>query len=516
MNNKLTAEDFSAQIHELLGENRTQEAIALCDSVCERDDFDSEMKLAVMILRSYSLMAAGDVTSALAGHIDAFSRANELPAMDQFGIAEDALRVHMPYDYCSELFYQVATRLEEEGDPAMAAGAFNKAGICLFRHGASTGDEKMCFQRALEALERAEENSQSAERSDILTALIQSNLAECLVREGNGDQAMELYSQAAEVFEEHLGEEDTMCLTHYAICQRCLSDLYRGKDENVRAHACLSHSIMELEQRRNKLPDQLRLHLAVCYNARGTLRFQMGNYEGEVEDCTQSLLLREDLEDDPSALATVISNRAEAYAMLEQFDEARSDFIRAIEILDSIPGDPSAAVSAATRSYSLGLMCAEEKRFEEACDAFRSAADRLEFIRSEHYDDIDYTDGQLADIEALARMRLGAAIFRLEEMDYYEALKEGRKAIRLLEDLPTTPERAARLAALHISIGEVMETFDELEAAQAEYDIAEQYRAQIEQAMSDAAFDYGEENEYQDFEHEGSIWEDFSDGTPQG
>ena len=516
MNNKLTAEDFSAQIQELLGEGRVQEALERCDAAAAQADMDDELRLAVGVMRSYSLLASGDTDAAMAEHMNAFRLADDIPPIDQFALAEDALRVHMPYDYCSELFMQSGARLQDEDDPALAAGAFNKAGICLFRHGASTGDEKECFRRALEALEWIDDDGQPSDHTEVLAALIKSNLAECLSREEDRDSAIELYHQASEVFEQHLGEEDIMCLTHYAICQRCLSDLYRGREENVRAHACLSRSIAELEQRSKKLSDQLRLHLAVCYNARGTLRFQMGNFEGEVEDCTRSLQLREELEDDPNALATVISNRAEAYAMLERYDDARADFTRAIEIFDSIPDDLSAAVSAATRSYSLGLMYAEQKRFGEACDAFRSSARRLEKLRSGSCDDIEYSPEQLADLEALARMRLGAAIFRLDELDYYDALNEGRKAIRLLETLPANPERSARLAALHISIAEVMETFDEHESAEIEYDIAEQYRAQVEQALSDTLFNEGEEDEYEELEDEGSIWEDFSDSTPQG
>jgi len=515
MNKKLTAEELSARIHDLLSEGKAQEAIELCNEI-DGPDNDRETRITVLLMRAYSHMAAGNASEAVSDHVSAFRAADDLTAIEQFGLAEDAMKAGLPCDYCSELFYQAGTCFQEEGEASMAAGSFNKAGICLFRHGAPTGDEKRCFQKALDVLETGDLSDEPPERSEILTALIQSNLAECLTREGNDAQAIELYTQAAAVFGRHLGKDGDMCLTHYAICQRCLSDLYRNNEENIRAHTCLSQSITEMERRRNRLSEPLRLHLAVCYNARGTLRFQMGNYEGEVEDCTQSLLLREDLENDPSAMATVISNRAEAYTMLGHFEPAREDFIRSIEILDSIEDDPVSAISAATRCYSLGLLYTEQNCIDEACETFRSAAERLAALRGSCPEGSEYSEEQLIDLESLARMRLGGCILRCEELDYYDALTEGREAIRLIKTLPLTPDRAARLAALHISIGELMETFDELESAQREYDLADEYRQEISSVLSDSFPDYQEEDEYEEFQNEGSIWEDFSGSAPQG
>ncbi|MBE6758689.1 MAG: tetratricopeptide repeat protein [Ruminococcaceae bacterium] len=517
MNNKLNADEFSAQINALLDEGDHAQALSLCASL-ELPEDDADMKVTILMMRAFSHMAAGDTDQAVSNQLAAFSAADELPAVEQLGIAEGALKVQMPFDFCAELFTRSAERFEREGeDCAMAAGAFNKAGICLFRHGASTAAEKHCFYRALKCMDSVEDDALSKEHRDVLKALIQSNLAECLSREGEPGQAMELYEEAADVFGKYLGNEDNMCLTHYAICQRCLSDIYRHSDENIRAHTCLSRSITELERRRKKLSDQLKLHLAVCYNARGTLRFQMGDYEGEVDDCTRSLQLREDLDDDPNAKATVISNRAEAYSMLKQYDAARDDFLRAIDILDAIPESISAAVSAATRSYSLGLLYFEQNMHEQSCGPLRSAADRLAIIRSRATDDMEYTYDQLTDIEALARMRLSASLYQCRERDYFDTMTEAREAIRLTELLPLTAERAARLAALHLSLSELLEILDEHEAARDEYEIAEDFRDEgIALALSELGPDDGEESIYEDFDDESGIWEDFSDNTPQG
>jgi len=486
------------------------EAIAECDDVYNR--------IAILLLRAGCHMTAGHPDFAVEDHTEAFALGDDLPSVEQLGIAEDALKSRLPFDYCAQTFIRAGERFIHEGDdPALAAGAFNKAGICLFRNGSSAEEEKACFHRALAVMADNNTENDSDDRVQVLTALIQSNLAECLSREGDSAQAIEMYNCASIIFEQHLSDEDHMCLTHYAICQRCLSDLYRHSEENIQAHACLSRSIAELERIRNDLPDQLRLHLAVCYNARGTLRFQMGDYEGEVDDCTRSMQLREDLESDPVAMATVISNRAEAYSMLGRFEPAKEDFLHAIELLDTVQDSDSVAVTAATRSYSLGLLYNEEHFFAEAADAFRSAAERIASVRSHHPEDIEYTDEQLIDIESLARMRLGAAIYQCTDRDYFDAMTEGREAIRLLEQLPLTIERAARLAALHLSMGEILEMFDEMDAAETEYDLAEDYRQEgISIAMSEPAFNDGEEYEYEEFQDEGSIWEDFSDNAPQG
>ncbi len=517
MNNNFNADEFSAKIQTLMEDGCHQDAIDICSETLSGCD-DVYNRIAVLLLRSACHMAAGHPDCAVKDHSEAFELGDDLPSVEQLGIAEDALKSRLPFDYCAQTFIRSGERFIEEGDDtALAAGAFNKAGICLFRNSSSTEEEKACFHRALAIMADDSTEDDSDDRVQVLTALIQSNLAECLSREGESAQAIEMYNSASKVFEQHLGDEDRMCLTHYAICQRCLSDLYRHSEENIQAHTCLSRSIAELERRRDQLPDQLRLHLAVCYNARGTLRFQMGDYEGEVDDCTRSMQLREDLESDPVALATVISNRAEAYSMLGRFEPAKADFLRAVELLDTVQDSDSAAITAATRCYSLGLLYNEEHFFPEAADAFRSAAERIASVRSRDPEDIEYTREQLIDIEALARMRLGAAIYQCTDRDYFDAMTEGREAIRLLEQLPLTVDRAARLAALHLSMGEILEMFDEMEAAETEYDLAEDYRQEgISLAMSEPAFNDGEEYEYEEFQDESSIWEDFSDDAPQG
>lgn len=521
MNKHFNGEELSEKILALLEEKRAAEGVALCNEA-EAGCSTTDDRIFLLLLRAGCHAAAGSTDLALEDHRLAFELGYELPAAEHLGIAEDALKARLPFDYCAEIFMRAGERFVSEGDDlALAAGALNKAGICHFRNGSPTEKEKDCFYRALGVMELCDDED---DRLQILTALIMSNLAECLAREGECDEAVDMYCRASEVFVRHLDGEDRMCLTHYAICQRCLSDLYRRREENIQAHTCLSRSISELERRADSLPEQLRLHLAVCYNARGTLRFQMGNYEGEVDDCTRSLQLREGLDSEVDALATVVANRGEAYAMLGRTEQAREDYLHAIDLLDSIPENTSAAVSAATRFYALGQLYTEAGQHPEAAEAFRSAARRIASVRSRRTEDAEYTAEQLADIESLARMRLSAAIYSCGDRDFFDSAAEAREAIRLLEGLPLTVERAARLSALHFSMGELMETFDETEAAEAEYDLAEDYREQgIALAVSDmpfddsdTPFDNGEEYEYEQLQNESSIWEDFSDDTPQG
>ena len=515
MNNITNVDALSVRIRTLLEEERYEEAIGLCSDYAYTAD-DDESELAARLLLAHCLAASGQADKAVEEHSCALDNAPDMLSAELLGIAEEALNAHMPLDYCAGLFCRSAEQFENEGEAHLSASAFNKAGICIFRLGDAPEMEERYFRRALSVIEGAEpDNGES--KQDILRALIQSNLAECLMRKGESDEAISLYSEASSVFASHLDEEGDMCLIHYAICQRCLSDLYRTKQENIRAHACLTQSINELDRRRDKLSDQLRLHLAVCFNARGTLRFQMGNYEGEVDDCTMSLQIREGLEDEPSSLATVYSNRAEAYAMLEQYDKAKSDFMRAIELFDREPDNGQAAASAATRYYSIGLLCDEQGNPADACDAYRSASERIAALRISGLPTLEYSGEQLIDLEAICRGRLSAALARLEERDYFEALTENREAVRLLEKLPFNANRLARLAVLHLHAAELLELFSELEAAEKEYEQAAIYRTEsLRLIASDKNRHQSEEAPEEEFEDEGNIWEQLSGDTPQG
>lgn len=516
MNKKFTPDELSAHIYYLLETGDPQNAIDMCTAIAE-DENESDLQTTALLLRAYSRMAAGDSENALTDHREACRNAAGMLPAEQLAIAEESLDANMPFDYCAELFSAAGERFEqEENDCTMAAGAYNKAGICLFRHGASSEEEKACFIRALDTIKNADDDCPHRDKLEILSALVQSNLAECLAREGRREEAVKFYRQSADTFGSRLNDDGDICLTHYAICQRCLSDLYRASEENIQAHSCLSKSITELERRSSKLSDQLRMHLAVCYNARGTLRFQMGDYEGEVSDCTRSLELREGMDEDPCSVAIVLSNRAEAYAMLEHFDRAREDFLRSVDMFDSVENNGQAAASAATRCYSLGMMYAEKDQLKAAADAFRSAAERLARLRSSGIDDTEYTDEQLCDIESLSRMRLASILTRLDERDYFDSITESREALRLIERLPLTVDRAARMSAIHTSVAEVLELFDELDAAQQEYELADRCRMEgLELIMSGACPDYSEKDAEEQFNDERSIWENFSDDTPQ-
>lgn len=513
MNNISTAEELTARVRTLIREGSFEAAFDLCAEYANSDDRD--LALIARLLTSYCRAAQGDGSAAVSEHRDAMENAEEIGPFERLSIADEAMDAELPLDYCAGLYRDAGDSLAEDDDMLiLAAGAYNKAGICLYRLGAYDPGEELCFRQALSAAERAEPDDEG--RREVLRGLIMSNLAECLMREGENEEACELYTQASDIFESRLDDEGDMCLIHYAICQRNLSDIYRAEEENIQAHACLSRSIMLLESRVDELSDQLRLHLAVCCNARGTLRFQMGNYEGEVDDCTRSLQLREGLEQDSDAIATVLSNRAEAYYMLGRHEQAMDDFARAVEMFDSVPENRRMAASAATRCYSMGLLCAERDQPDQACGHFRAAAERLAALRAGGDGAGEYSAAQLTELEAYCRMRLGMTLSGLEERDYFEALTENREAIRLLEKLPESVDRVARLASLHIANGELMEMFDELEAAEREYAAAERCRSRgVELLLTASHGGDGEEDPEEDLENQRSIWENFSGQTPQ-
>lgn len=516
MEKKNKAATLADKILELMEEKKYDEAGALCEESIERFGASSE----ALLLRSRCRSLCGDLSGALDDHKAAMAMTgDDLPGAGRMKLAEEAMDAHMPFDYCSQLFTQAGERLEREGqNGVMTASAYNKAGICLYRQEADPRLEEACFRRALAAANRAEEDEEQADDAATIGALVRSNLAECLTRTGDEEEAVQLYNEASDAFFDRMEGTDGMGLANYSMCQKCLSDIYRAKDESIQAHICLTRAINELERREKKLNEQMRLHLAICHNARGTLRYQMGDYEGEVEDCTRALELRETVPSEIPSLATVRSNRAEAYMQLGQFEPARADFLEAIALFESMEESRASLESAAIRHYLLAGMYDDNDMPDEACEDYRAAAERLDRAERNEGPEGEYSDEQLADMQSLCRMRLSAALLSCEERDYCEALEESRKAIALLERLPLTPERAARMVALYISNGELLESFDEPEAAKQEFDEADRIRDSFAGHIEEEPeLSCGEEEEpYEDANDQFDIWEDRSGNTPQG
>lgn len=505
--------DTSRQLgraHELADSGMLEEAISICTELIE----DDEDKIEALMLRAQCHSEQGEGDEAVSDHIQAIGLMNlALSPEERLAVAEHAQNINLSSDYCASLFTDAANELSGGGcDKLLVAGAFNKAGICLFRSGSTVEEERECFQKALAALESGEGDDNEI----ILSALIKSNLAECEMRDGEGEKAAVLYGEAGDVFYERLTDGDDMCLGHYIICQKCLSDIHRSRSDNAKAYACLTKSISELSRRSDRLSESTKTHLAVCYNARGTLRYQMGDYSGEVEDCTAALTLRESLPDDPSACGTILSNRAEAYAQLGRHEQAAADFLSAIDIFEGINDGSVRLTSTAVRYYSLAVLYFECNEIEEACDAFREAADRFSLAAASlEGEELEYTAEQLADMESVCRMRLAVTLSERESRDYYEEITQLKRAIELLEGLEQDEKRDVRLLSMRLSVGEIYEIFDELEAAEAEYAKAGgAFPLASMQEGSDRAADEDAEADEQ-LEEQRGIWENTTERTPQ-
>lgn len=443
--------------------------------------------IGVYLVRSQCRAALGHDEDALNDHVTAVGLMEpDLSGEALFDVANDAMNSAISLGYCAALFRRSANLLEASDDTGdrsiikLTAAAYNKEGICHFKAGHPVEDETACFIRAMEIMEGID-NPDSDEL--MLIALIKSNLAECLVRSEDYDRAVELYFESAAIYDTRR-EKSAVCAEQYAMCQRSLSDIYRRQEDYIHSHQCLSRAIQALEEHPDGATDQITSQLASCFNSRGTLRYNIGDFEGEVDDCTIAIELRQQSEPEYFGLATVYANRAEAYERLEEYECAAQDYRSAIESLRLAVDDvPLAKALIAMRYFSLGNVLGELEDFEGAIDAYTDSAAQFLAIREIDFD--VYTRDQMREMESLCRLRLSQLAYEAPSCSYHIAMTEMRRAIALLEELDPNPMRIMRLGSMHVAMGELYEIFDELECAAEEYRVAEELRRQLGDSFAD-------------------------------
>ena len=464
--------------------------------------------IGAFFLRAACRAALGKDDDACSDHRRAVELSGDnISPEERLAIASEALDSGLPLDYCENFFYELAMDFKQSGAaPRLTATAFNKLGVCRFRAEKSLEAETISFEMANKAVDTIE-----APDSDelILSALIKSNLAECLVRAEEYEPAAELYREASGIFAPKVGKS-AVCTEQYAICQRNLSDIYRREDDNVQANRCITLAIEAFENHPEADDEGVAAQLSSCYNARGTMRYGIGDYAGEIDDCTHSLELREQINStDYLGFATVYSNRAEAYAALEKWDKTAADYQNAVDSLKKLPKENLffQALSAIwLMAKGRALLAAEN--FSDALEAFIEGAEFFAVVRGKEVE--NYSSDQLAVMEAHCRFFIATTARQEEHLNYHLAITELRTAIELLEELPPLKMRFLQLSSLHNHLGELYELFDEQELAEKEYSISEMLYSQHGDGV---AYPIADEDENAD--DEGEIWAESSDDIPK-
>lgn len=482
------------------------ECTDLIDNTAEGVIFDAV--IGAFFLRAACRASLGKDNDACRDHQHAVKLiGEEIPPEERLTIASEAMESGLPLDYCENFFYETAMDFKQaDVDPALTATAFNKLGVCRFRAEKTLEAETHAFEMANNAVETIK-NPDADEL--ILSALIKSNLAECLARAEDYEPAAELYRDASDIFEPRVGKS-AVCTEQYAICQRNLSDIYRREDDNVQANRCITLAIEALENHPEPADEEVLSHLSSCFNSRGTMRYGIGDYSGEVDDCTRSLELREQINStDYLGFATVYSNRAEAYAALEKWDETAADYQNAADKLKKLPKDNllfQTLIAIWLMAKGRAHLAAEH--FSEALEAFIEAAEFFTVVRGKEVE--NYSSDQLAVMEAHCRFFIATTARQEEHLNYHLAITELRTAIELLEELPPLKMRFLQLSSLHNHLGELYELFDEQELAEKEYGISEMLYAQHGDGI---AYHIADEDE--DADNDGEIWTEASDDIPQ-
>lgn len=470
---------------------------------------------AAALLRSRCHAILGDQDLAALEHELACSMLiKKADAADLLELAGDAEQLELPGGYVAGLYELAAQKHAELGVQArcQAATLYNRAGIIRYRDGSDSEGELRAFELGHAILDGASELS---EEEEWMLNLLKNNLAESVFSEGDSERAQELYSHAADYFEGKASLENKEAGEHYSISLRGLTEVLREKEDFMGAYHAISrliNSIEKLLKNEKKDNGENEIFLAVlggCYNSRGTLRYRIGDYDGEVEDCTKSLELRKKIDGDDFGEATVYCNRAEAYEAVGNTAAAADDYITAIALFEKID-EPRARLACAERRYCLGRLLNSKKEYRRAQAYFEKAVSGLAELRATGVRIEGYSAEQLTDLEALCRYWLGLAASGGDDHDYYIGITELRKAIALLESLPNTEARSAQISSLRYSYGELLELFGEYDLSMQEYELSGGTRYISSEYFGDEMCDNGKKSE-----NSGEIWEDINDSTPK-
>ena len=368
---------------------------------------------------------------------------------------------------CAQMFEKSAQMLENEGAPQrQSAMAYNRAGMCHFKCGSGTDIESQAFEKARSLMKELPDHN-----SDPLMAIIRSNLAECCARSGDLLESAKLYRQASVTFSNLMFSElaagtPGQAFNQYICVEKSLAELYRDMEEYIQAQTCLTR-IIELAEKHCDYSPATDEMLCSFYNARGTIRFRMGDYEGEIADCTEAIVRCEQLGSDPMGLAIMYSNRGEAYEMLGRYDDMIVNMRQALDSLEKCESGEEADTMSFRISYSLARGLEKSGRLTEAAKVYGQAADIISRMASG--EDVSMH----LRAEAACRINRAACLSHCELHLYYDSMKEYNRAAKLLEGLENDNNALARLRTLYLSRSELFEAFDELEAAKADYIRAE-------------------------------------------
>lgn len=389
---------------------------------------------------------------------------------------------------CAAYFLSAAKAYEDAGETLPAAELYNQEGICWYNadpgHDAPDGDEApdiltaQFAQRELEAFENAYRCLKNSDQKDdkvidLLPSLL-SNIGECHVRGGQYGVALPYYREAVAAFEKLFAHpsfeqrersQQVNYVYQYGSCFKTLGEIYDALDDNPATAEAFTKAIEAFER---LLPEEHARHeLAFCLNARGCIRYRLGDYRGEVDDVTRAIALKENEEGSEMVMAIMLKNRSDAYRELGNFKNMQSDLAQSIDLLDH-SGMPDEVLNGFYGShwFSMGVCQEEMHRIGQAADAYRKAAG---YMRSSE----EREETPHVFMEALCHFRRGVCLCRRDEQEFYGALGEYNSAIDLLEHLPASGEKDENLRQVLSSRANLYEVFREIDLAQADYRRAE-------------------------------------------
>ena len=395
---------------------------------------------------------------------------------------------------CAGYLHDAAAALESGGsDRITAAELYNQEGICWYNASPLTdADSREISPRELsDMLNRFAEKELAAfenairvigscdggdEKVMTLTPSLHSNAGECYMRKEAFDVAITHYNTAVAAFERLFatdsfrgrnGKEREPYLIQYALCFKSLGEIYNELGDDPQCMNALSKAIEVME----RLDDPaVRNELAACLNARGVVHFRLGEYKQNVEDATRAIALKKGDDGGEINMAIMLKNRSDAYRELGDFKSMQSDLTESIDILgkSKLPEDILSQFYG-SHWFSMGVCQEGLNKIGKAADAYRKAVGYMD--KNKNADDSD------AYMKALCHFRRAICLCRREEQEYYGALYEYNKAIKLIEGMPASDEKNENLRRVLSSRGSLYEAFREIDLAKADFHRAESLRA---------------------------------------
>lgn len=395
---------------------------------------------------------------------------------------------------CAVYMREAAQAMEgEEGGSIVAAELYNQEGICWYNASPITdtdgtdeqdeneagrlgrtfeANELQAFENALKILGKCDGKT---EKEMDLKPSLHSNIGECYMRQERYDVALWHYKEAVDAFERlfasgfFIGKsksEQEPYIFQYGLCFKTMGDIYNELNDNSNCAEALTKAIEVMEKMDNPAA---RNELAGCLNARGVVNFRLGDYRKNVEDATRAIAIKKGEDGGEINMAIMLKNRSDAYRELGDFRSMQSDLSESIGLLDKskLP-DELLGSFYGSHWFSMGICQEGLNKNGKAADAYRKAAGYMD--KSLEIDDSG------AYMKALCHFRRAVCLCRREEQEYYGALYEYDKAIKLLEKMPASDEKNENLRQLLTSRGSLYEAFREIDLARADFVRAESLR----------------------------------------